>query len=125
MQPGTDKLLAKAARAAAAAEGASAAGAADAAAGRAYYAMLYAAKALLNERGLRPRSHAGVVSELERGPARIDATQRGWLAAALERRQKAGEGALELAPSDVEEMVAQARAFVAAAAAAVRAGAVA
>ncbi len=125
MKPGTDKLLAKAARAAAAAEGALAAGAADAAAGRAYYAMLYAAKALLNERGLCPRSHVGVVSELERGSVGIDATHRGWLVAALGRRQKAGEGALELAPSEVEEMVVRARAFVAAAAAAVRAGAVA
>jgi uncharacterized protein len=56
----TRKLLEKAKRTLRAAETLLRAGDAEFAAGRAYYAMLHAAQALLRERGLRYRKHAGV-----------------------------------------------------------------
>jgi uncharacterized protein (UPF0332 family) len=56
------KLVDKAARAIHAAEVLLAASEVDFAAGRAYYAMFYAAEALLYERGLRSRKHSGVHS---------------------------------------------------------------
>ncbi len=56
----TKKLLDKAARALLAARTLLGAGDTEFAAGRAYYAMFYAAQALLNEKGLSFRKHGGV-----------------------------------------------------------------
>src|SRR5713226_1653816 len=56
----TEKLLAKAARALRVAERLKGDEDAEFAVGRAYYAMFYAAEALLNEKGLRFRKHGGV-----------------------------------------------------------------
>ena len=76
------KLLDKAARAIHAAEVLLAAGEVDFAAGRAYYAMFYAAEALLYERGLRSRKHSGVHSlfgEHFAKPGLIGAKFHRWL----------------------------------------------
>jgi uncharacterized protein (UPF0332 family) len=56
----TQKLLDKASRAIRAAAALLRDGDVDFAAARAYYAMLYAAEALLNERNVRFRKHGGV-----------------------------------------------------------------
>ena len=108
MQPGTDKLQAKAARALAAAEAALEAGAADVAAGRAFYALLYAAKARLNETGLRLRTHARIAAayaalpgfveprfrRVEHGVERAPGGDVGG--AVVQRRRRGGEGARRL-----------------------------
>ena len=60
MKEQTRKRLEKASRAIHAARTLLDAGDAEFAAGRAYYAMFYAAEALLNEKGLRFRKHGGV-----------------------------------------------------------------
>ncbi|OGF25355.1 MAG: hypothetical protein A2V63_11105 [Candidatus Eisenbacteria bacterium RBG_19FT_COMBO_70_11] len=60
MKPESRRLLDKAARAIHAAETLLREGIADFAAGRAYYAMFYAAEALLFERGLQFRKHGAV-----------------------------------------------------------------
>jgi uncharacterized protein (UPF0332 family) len=111
MKPGTDKLLLKAERAARSAAGAFQAGVPATAAARAFYAMLYAAKAMLNERGFRMRAHAGIVEALARsvGPDALRLNK--WLVEALERRQ-AGEGG-ELTHYEVAELVERAREAVA------------
>ncbi len=62
MKAQTGKLLEKAERAIEAAEILLREEKAEFAAGRAYYAMFYAAEALLNERGLRLRKHSAVHS---------------------------------------------------------------
>lgn len=62
MKEQTQKLLEKASRAIHAAETLLREGDADFAVGRAYYAMLYAAEALLNQQGLRFRKHSSVHS---------------------------------------------------------------
>jgi uncharacterized protein (UPF0332 family) len=110
VQPGTDKLFAKAARAAAAGAAALAAGAPDVAAGRALAAMLHAAKAVLNEHGLQLRTHARIAAALDR----LDAAPLAeCLIAALARRQNGDAG--ELSYDDAAELVEQARRFVSAA----------
>lgn len=60
MKDVTEKLLAKAARALGVAERLRDGEDAEFAVGRAYYAMFYAAEALLNEKGFRFRKHGGV-----------------------------------------------------------------
>lgn len=117
-KPGTAKFLARAAEALGRAEALCAAGAFDRAAGRAYYAMLYAAKALLNERGLRLQSHAAVAAALrtacvDRGL--LDAEYHDAWCEALARRRAAEAGEALLA-GDAEDLVERARGFVAAAA---------
>ncbi len=109
MQPGTATLLAKTRRALAAAEAGLASGAAEIAAGRAFYAMLYAAKARLNEAGLRPRAHARVSEAYAALPVLAGAPVV-WLTDALALRAKGDELAWDAA----ETLVEQARAFVAA-----------
>lgn len=113
MQPGTDKLLAKATRAVAAADAALDAGAADVAAGRAFYAMLYAAKARLNESGLRLRTHARIAAAYAALPE-VDEAPGEWLdeALALRRRLATDPEGLELAAA--EALLDRARRFVAA-----------
>ena len=109
MQPGTDKLFAKAVRAAAAGAAALDGGAPDVAAARAFAAMMLAAKAVLNERGLRLRTHARIAAALERFGA---APLSDWLGAAIARRR---EDAGELTFDEAAELVERARLFVSAA----------
>ena len=113
MRPGTATLLAKADRAAAAADAALASGAPETAAGRAFYAMLYAAKALLNERGLRLRTHQRIVAALAQVAADRDPPLQAWLATALARR-RAGE-TNELTYEEAGALAERARQAVAAA----------
>jgi uncharacterized protein (UPF0332 family) len=110
VQPGTDKLFAKAARAAAAGAAALDAGAPDVAAGRAFAAMIHAAKALLNEHGLRLRTHAHIAAALQRFGA---AALADWLGAAMTRRRSGDAG--ELTFDEAAELVERARVFVSAA----------
>jgi uncharacterized protein (UPF0332 family) len=111
MQPGTDKLLAKAARALAAADTALTTGATDVAAARAFYAMLYAAKARLNDAGLRLRTHARIarayaaLPEIEEAPA-------AWLDDALAQRRALAAEPDGLAFTAAEALVDRARRFV-------------
>jgi len=107
MRPGTDKLLAKAERASRTADAALAAGAPDVAAGRAFYALLYAAKALLNERGLYLRTHARIVAALQRAAPPEAPLLAEWLASAIARRRGADEG--ELTHEDAAQLVERAR----------------
>ena len=111
MQPGTDKLLLKAERAARSATGALEAGVTATAAGRAFYALLYAAKAILNERGFRLRTHADIVKALARSVGQDTRRLQGWLVEALDRRQ-AGEAG-DLTYEEVAQLVDRARAAVA------------
>jgi uncharacterized protein (UPF0332 family) len=114
MRPGTDKLLAKAARALATAEAALTRGAADVAAARAFYAMLYAAKARLNEAGLRLRTHARIAHAYAALPE-IDDAPAAWLdeALALRRALAAAPDGLEFAAAAA--LLERARRFVTAA----------
>jgi uncharacterized protein (UPF0332 family) len=89
MRPGTDKLLAKSERAVRAAAAALDSGAPELAAGRAFAALLNAAKALLNERGLRLRTHARIAAALA-GTSDVDVPLHEWLTAALMWRRDAG-----------------------------------
>lgn len=113
MRPGTDKLLAKARRALTAAEAGLAAGSADLAAGRALYAMVYAAKARLNEAGLRPRAHARLAAAYEALPE-LDGAPAAWLGEALAMRARLAAEPERLDYAAVEALVARARHFVAA-----------
>lgn len=112
MRPGTDKLLAKARRALAAAEAALESGASDVAAGRAFYAILYAAKARLNDSGLSLRSHARIAAAYAALPE-IDEAPAAWLDEALAlRRRLAEEDADGLDYAAVEALVTRAVRFV-------------
>jgi len=112
MRPGTDKLLAKAERAGQIAAAALAAGAPEVAAGRAFYAMLNAAKALLNERGLRLRTHARIAAALAGlGPAGEPLHE--WLASAIARRRSSESG--ELTYDEAAELLEHARGALSAA----------
>ena len=118
MQPGTDKLLAKAERALHAAAAALDGGAPEIAAARAFAAMLGAAKALLNERGLRLRTHARIAAAFAAQPPIDGAPAAGLHAALRERARLAVEGG-ELAYDDVSALVGRAQRFVDAAVAAI------
>lgn len=114
MKQGTEKLLGKARRALCKAETVLQAGSVDLAAGRAYYAMLHAAQALLNERGLRPRSHASVHEAFRSrftASGLLDEKLHLWMVDAQARR--AAE--IDLAESDAQRLIEQAREFVASA----------
>ena len=85
----TRKLLEKAKRALRAAETLQNAGDAEFAAGRAYYAMLHTAQALLRERGFRYRKHAGVHTAFGEHFAKaglLDAKYHRWLLDAFDER---------------------------------------
>jgi uncharacterized protein (UPF0332 family) len=110
VQPATDKLLAKAERAAQTAAAALAAGAPEAAAGRAFYALLYAAKALLNERRIRLRAHVRIATALARLGSTGAVPLHTWLISAIERRRRGEAG--ELTYEEASELVDRARAAV-------------
>ena len=73
-------------------------GSPDAAAARAFYALLYAAKAMLNERGMRLRTHARIAAAVE--PPLRDA-----LTEAIARRRSSDT---EITYADAEALVARA-----------------
>ncbi len=113
MNEGTDKLLAKAEGAKAAAQAALAGGAVDIAAGRAYYAMLYGAKALLNERGLRLRTHAKVCAAFAKHfttDGTMDAKYHRWMVEASEKRAQCDRDCVSY--DEAEQLVEHALIFV-------------
>jgi len=117
MNDPTARLLEKADRAIAAAESSLRDGHVEAAASRAYYAMFYAAEALLNERGFRFRRHGGVHAAFGEHfvkTGRFDAKFHRWLLAAFSKRITADYGVdAELTSTEVAEMIEQAKEFLA------------
>jgi uncharacterized protein (UPF0332 family) len=110
------RMLSKAERAIRAAEVLLHAGESDFAAGRAYYAMFYAAEALLFERGLQFRKHSAVHSALGEHvvrPGVLDARFHRWLLDAFDVRIQADYGVDALITADdAKAVIAQAREFV-------------
>ena len=112
----TGKLLAKSARAITAAEVLLRENQADFAAGRAYYAMFYVAEALLGERGLHFRKHAGVhaaFAEHFAKTARLAPKFHRWLLDAFDLRLT-GEYGVEtvISPEDTRRLIDQAKEFL-------------
>ncbi len=105
MKPGSDKILARALGALERAEELLLEGGTERAAERAYYAVVHAARALLNEVGERPRSHTEIRSKLEHLASPAPETLRQALAFSFEWRS-AGE---TLHPADAERLVGFAR----------------
>jgi len=119
MKSETRTLLDKAARAVRAAETMLREGDADFAAGRAYYAMFYAAEALLCEKGLRFRKHGGVhaaFAEQITNAGVLDKKFHRWLLDAFDQRIQGDYGTATVpAAEDVNEAIGRAREFLAAA----------
>ncbi len=117
MREHTLKFLEKAGRAIRSARLLLEAGETDFAAGRAYYAMFYAAQAMLHERGLRTRKHTGVqglFGEQFAKTGAIDPKYHRWLLDAFDRRLQGDYGFDSMISSDdVLEMIAQAQEFLA------------
>lgn len=112
----TRKLLDKANRAIDAAEALLKRGDSDFAAGRAYYAMFYAAEALLIEKGLRFRKHGSVHAAFGEHFAKgdvLDSKYHRWLLDAYDQRIL-GDYGVEgvLTKEDVGKMIEQARDLV-------------
>ncbi|MGH2361056.1 MAG: HEPN domain-containing protein [bacterium] len=112
----TRKLLDKANRAVHAAETLLREGDSDFAAGRAYYAMFYAAVALLIEKGLRFRKHGSVHAafgeHFSKGEV-LDPKYHRWLLDAYDQRILGDYGVEStLTREDVERMIEQAREFL-------------
>jgi uncharacterized protein (UPF0332 family) len=113
----TGQLLEKGARAIHAAETLLGAKDADFAAGRAYYAMFYAAQPLLHEKNLRFRKHAGVHAAFGEHFAKTGVLEpkfHRWLLDAFDKRLQ-GDYGIELIVTveDVQQMIEQAREFLA------------
>ncbi len=110
------KFLEKADRALHAAEILLADGSYDFAAGRAYYAMLHTAQALLCEDDLRYRKHAGVhaaFGEHYSKTGRIDAKYHRWLLDAFDERLRADYDIDEsFGEPDAAHRIVQAREFL-------------
>ncbi|TMA87837.1 MAG: HEPN domain-containing protein [Deltaproteobacteria bacterium] len=119
MKESTEKFLEKAFRSLQAAERLTKSGDAEFGVGRAYYAMFYAAEALLNEKGLRFRKHAGVHSAFAEQFVKsglIDKRYHRWLLAGFSKRITADYGIeAELTLEDATLLIGQAREFLAAA----------
>lgn len=113
------KLLEKADRAISAAEALLKRGDPDFAAGRAYYAMLYVAEALLLEKGLRFRKHGSVHAAFGEHFAKsdvLDAKYHRWLLNAYDQRILGDYGVdASLDAEDVQVMIQRAGEFVGAA----------
>ena len=91
-------------------------GDAEFAVGRAYYAMFYAAQALLNEIKLRFRKHSGVHNALAERfvkPGWIDKRYHRWLVAAFNKRIT-GDYSIDsdLTNEDASLLIGQAREFL-------------
>jgi uncharacterized protein (UPF0332 family) len=127
MTEAAQKLLDKSSRSIAAGDAPLAAGHLEAAANRAYYAMFYAAEALLEERGLRFRKHGGVHAAFGEHFAKanlLDAKYHRWLLAAFNKRITADYGVdAVLSASEITDMLSQAREFRQAAAGLLESGA--
>jgi uncharacterized protein (UPF0332 family) len=88
----------------------------DFAAGRAYYAMFYAAEALLSQKGLHSRKHGGVHALFAQEfikPGLMDAKFHRFLLDAFDRRLQADyafDAVLDM--EEVTRMIEQAREFV-------------
>ncbi len=87
------------------------------AAGRAYYAMLYAAEALLNEEGVRYRKHTGVrgaFGERFAKTARLDPKFHRQMLDAFDKRLLTDYGVdARISPEEVLLMIQQAQEFLA------------
>lgn len=119
MKQTTRKLLEKATRSLRVAERLRKSGDAEFSVGRAYYAMFYAAEALLNEKGLRFRKHGGVHGALAEHFVKtglLDKRYQRWLLAAFNKRIK-GDYDIDddLTSEDATLLIGQARDFLAAA----------
>ena len=116
MKETTEKLLEKASRSALAAEHLVKNGDAEFAVGRAYYAMFYAAQALLNEMTLKFRKHSGVhngFAEQFVKPGLIDKRYHRWLVAAFNKRITGDYGIeSDLTSEDASLLIGQAREFL-------------
>ena len=90
-------------------------GAYDFAASRAYYAMFYAAEALLNEQGLHFRKHSAVhaaYGEEFAKTAILDPKFHRWLLDSSDKRLLGDyEIGVTLTREDIEQMIAQAKEF--------------
>ena len=119
MKESTEKFLEKAFRSLQAAERLTEGADAEFGIGRAYYAMFYAAQALLNEKGLRFRKHAGVHSAFAEQFVKsglIDKRYHRWLLAGFSKRITADYGIeAELTLEDATLLIGQAREFLGAA----------
>ena len=118
MKQKTEQLLAKAQDAIEAAELLLQGGKNSFAAGRAYYAMFYAAEAVLYEQGLEFRKHGGVHAAFGEHFAKtgeLDTEYHRYLLEAFESRLEADYGVeVVLSESAVNEMIQRARDFLAA-----------
>ena len=85
--------------------------------GRAYYAIFYAAQALLNEKELRFRKHAGVHSAFAEHFVKtglVDKKYHRWLLSAFSKRITGDYGIeAELTPEDASLLIEQAQEFLA------------
>lgn len=116
MKQATDKLLEKAARALRVAERLRKSRDAEFAVGRAYYAMFYVAEALLNERGLRFRKHAGAYGAFAEHFVKtglLDKRYHRWLLAAFSKRITGDYGIEpDITADDARSLIDQARDFL-------------
>jgi uncharacterized protein (UPF0332 family) len=114
----TEKLLAKAFRSVRAAERLAKDGDAEFAVSRAYYSMFYSAQALLNEKKLRFRRHAGVHNSFAEQFIKtglMDKRYHRWLVAAFSKRITGDYGIeAELISEDASLLIGQAGEFLAA-----------
>jgi uncharacterized protein (UPF0332 family) len=112
----TAKLLEKAARSLQAAEHLTKAGNSEFAVSRAYYTMFYVAQALLNEKELRFRKHAGVHSAFAERFVKsglLDKKYHRWLLSAFSKRITGDYGIeAELTPEDASLLIGQAQEFL-------------
>jgi uncharacterized protein (UPF0332 family) len=119
MKAGTRQLLDKADRAIKAAEVLLAATGPEFAVGRVYYAMFYTAEALLHERDLKFSKHGAVHAAYGREFAKsgvLDPKFHRWLINAFDLRlQEDYDSETLLSVEHMEEMLGQARTFLAAA----------
>jgi uncharacterized protein (UPF0332 family) len=83
---------------------------------RAYYAMFYAAEALLNEKGLRFKKHGGVQGAFGEHFAKtgeLDPKYHRWLLAGFEKRITADYGIETVIETrDAKDMITQAQEFL-------------
>ncbi len=91
----------------------------DFAVGRAYYAMFYAAKAVLAGKGLNSNKHSGVHALFGlhfAKPGLLDRKYHDWMLRAFQMRLQEDYGFdVEISPADARETIARAREFLAAA----------
>ena len=116
MKDASRKLLDKSDRSLKAAERLLESGEAEFAVSRAYYAMFYAAEALLNEKGLRFRKHGGVHGAFGEHFAKtgfLDAKYHRWLLEAFDKRVS-GDYDVEslMTRDDARTTIEQAREFL-------------